>query len=438
MVIAMIKLMEHQKKELELYTENEQFAVFGEPGTGKTLPILYHITNLAKYEGLNSALIVCPLYVMGSWQRDIDKLPTWRKEITQKVVHVINYDKVWRRPLYEEYWDFICLDEAHNIAYTTSRRTQWAIGKGKKKGANSRSRWRYILTGTPLDKGKLEQYWPMFEFLIPGYLGTHAEFTARYLIQRQIPGSFVRFTVGYRNKDELLQLVSAKSYAVRKKDCLDLPEKLEPELITVDNPNKAIYKEAEHSCIEELLMNFDNPLVKIAKLRQIAGGFIIDEFGETKELKPPKINTLTELIESILPEKMVIFYNYKYSFSVITKLLEKMKVPYVSLNGDTKDKLVWKTFQEHDEIKVFIGQYKSAKEGIDLFAANHVIFYEPCLDTKTLTQASDRCHRIGQTLPVSYYHIITKGTIEEKIIDGLFKGEDFNAQYIATIINKRK
>lgn len=434
--VIMIQLYEHQKRELELYSEYQHFAVFAEPGTGKTLPMLYHITNLAMYEGLTSALIVCPLYVIGSWYRDIEKLPPKRKELAQRVITVINYDKVWRRKEYEEWFDLICLDEAHNIAYTTSKRTKWAIGANKKQGANKKSKWRYILTGTPLDKGKLEQYWAMFEFLQPGYLGTKNEFAARYLIQRTIPGTFAKFTVGYRNKEELLQLVANMSYAVRKADCLDLPDKLEPEVHTASFSTElaAMYKEAEQGCVEELLLNFDNPLVKIAKLRQIANGFLIDEYGDVHSYDNPKSKLLQPLLESLQGYKAVIFYNYKESYKNIVKILDKMKLTYVTLNGDTKDINVWKTFQENDDIRIFVGQYRSSREGIDLFKANYVIFYEPCLDTKTLTQASDRCHRIGQTLPVSYYFLVTEGTIEEKIVERLLEGQDFNEQYLDTIV----
>jgi SNF2 family DNA or RNA helicase len=217
---------------------------------------------------------------------------------------------------------------------------------------------------------------------------------------------------------------------------LDLPEKLEPVIILCENKEKQLYKTAEKSYIEELQMNFANPLVKVSKLRQIASGFIIDDNGKYHELASEKISMLEDLLNDILPNKIVIFAHYTHSIDAIYKLCKKLKVKATILNGKTKDKNVWKDFQEDDSIKVFIGQYQSAREGIDLFASSHVVFYEPCLDTRTLYQASDRCHRIGQHNPVSYYHLITKGTIEEVIYKRLSLGENLNANYLKEIVEK--
>lgn len=433
-----MKLFNHQKTIVEHLTANSSFAIFAEQGTGKTLPMLYHITNLLRSGDIKNALIVCPLYVVASWERDILKLPTHRQKLCDSI-KVINYDKVWRREEYSEGWDLVVLDEAHNICNRTSKRTQWAIGtktkRNRKIGINEKSKYRYILTGTPLDKGKLEQFYCLMDFLVPNFFGTYKEFSARYLVERQIPGTFVNFIVGYRNKEEILEKVARYSYRVLKKDCLDLPEKLDPEVIECENKEKKMYKEAEESYIMDLLMNFDNPLVKIAKLRQITSGFIIDEDGEIHELKCQKYKILENMLEDF-SSKVVIFANFKYSVAKIEAMLDKKKIKYVTLNGNTKDKKIWKRFQEEDDIKVFIGQYQSAREGIDLFASNKVIFFEPCQDTRTLHQAMDRCHRIGQTEPVSYYHLITKGTIEEVLYSRLEKGENLNSQYLRKVIER--
>lgn len=438
-----MNLYEHQKETLADLTVNDSFAIFDEMGTGKTLTMLYHITNLMLSGKAESALIVCPKYVIGSWERDLAKLPEHRRKLGEKIT-VINYDKVWRTnyPQYQKPYDIVVLDEAHAICNRTSKRSKWALGykagKSIVKGMNLKSKYRYVMTGTPLDKGKLEQFWALFEFLLPNYLGSYKEFSAHYLIERQIPGSYVTFVVGYRNEAELFEKVGMYSTRHLKVECLDLPEKLEPVIIYCDNLEPRLYKEATKSCIEELLMNFANPLVKIAKLRQIASGFIIDEDGTLHELRTEKPAILEELIDSILPHKVVVFVHYTFSGKRVAEVCEKLKVPYIQLNGQTKDKRVWQKFQEDPNIKVFIGQYQSAREGIDLFASNQVIFYEPCLDTRTLYQASDRCHRIGQHNPVSYYHLITKGTIEETIYKRLAQGEDMNAQYLREIVERRE
>ena len=200
-----MKLYEHQKTILNLLTTHRQFAIFAEQGTGKTLPVLYHITNLYMSGKIKNALIVAPLSVLGSWSRDIEKLPKSRKEAALECIEVINYDKVWRRDKYKGHFDVVVLDEAHNIVNRQAKRSIWAIGTKRKKnpviGVNRRSEYLYILTGTPLDKGKLEQFYTLMDFLIPKKKKKYKENSARYLIERQIPGTFVNFVVGYRHQD---------------------------------------------------------------------------------------------------------------------------------------------------------------------------------------------------------------------------------------------
>ena len=80
----------------------------------------------------------------------------------------------------------------------------------------------------------------------------------------------------------------------------------------------------EKSYIEELQMNFANPLVKVSKLRQIASGFIIDDNGKYHELASEKISMLEDLLNDILPNKIVIFAHYTHSIDAIYKLCKKI------------------------------------------------------------------------------------------------------------------
>ena len=55
--------------------------------------------------------------------------------------------------------------------------------------------------------------------------------------------------------------------------------------------------------------------------------------------------------------------------------------------------------------------------GLNLTAADYVIHVDPWWNPAVEDQASDRAHRIGQTRPVTIYRLVTKGTIEEQIVD---------------------
>lgn len=415
-----MKLFKHQKEALELVTDNDQFALFMEAGTGKTMVMLYHITNLFMSGEIKNCLIVCPASVRGSWRRDIEKLSGLRRPYTKNIT-VVSYDLVWRREEYEKDWDCIVLDESHCIASRSSKRTKFL------QRLKNRSKYRYILTGTPMHNGHYEDYWSQMEFLIPGYLGTYNEFCAHHTVQRQLPGTYVRIIVKYRNVQELLDKIGQKAYYIDKKSCLDLPEKLPPVVIDCELQEKLKYKQALKSFIQEYDMNIGNPMSIIVKLRQLCSGFVIDDYGDTHELKCEKIKMLDELIDSI-SGKIVIFAEFTYSLEQIHKLLDKKGISYLTLDGKQSNKSVWREFQSNEDIRIIVCQYRSANAGIDLYAASDMIFYEPTQSSTVVDQAMARIHRNGQTRNCSYYWLLTEKSVEHDIYDRVVNGIDFNVQ----------
>ena len=415
-----MKLFKHQKEALELVTENDQFALFMEAGTGKTFVMLYHITNLFMSGEIKDCLIVCPASVRGSWRRDIEKLSGLRRSDTKNIT-VVSYDLVWRREEYEKDWDCIVLDESHCIASRTSKRTKFL------QRLKNRSKYRYILTGTPMHNGHYEDYWSQMEFLIPGYLGTYNEFCAHHTVQRQLPGTYVRIIVKYRNVQELLDKIGQKAYYIDKKSCLDLPEKLPPVVIDCELQEKLKYKQALKSFIQEYDMNIGNPMSIIVKLRQLCSGFVIDDYGDTHELKCEKIKMLDELIDGI-SGKIVIFAEFTYSLEQIHKLLDKKKITYLTLDGRQSNKSIWREFQSNEDIRIIVCQYRSANAGIDLYEASNMIFYEPTQSSTVVDQAMARIHRNGQTRNCSYYWLLTEKSVEHDIYDRVVNGIDFNVQ----------
>ena len=231
--------------------------------------------------------------------------------------------------------------------------------------------------------------------------------------------------VKYVRVNELQEIINAYSYRVKKSECLDLPEKLPDEIYSIELKEKALYKKLYK---ESALLDYDvlaeNPLARLTKLRQLSSGYIVTDEG-LLEVKNEKINTLKEFIEDY-DKKLVIFAEFKYSIKKISELLDKLKIKYVTLDGDQKDKTIWREFQSDESIRVIVCQYQSASAGIDLFASDTIIYYEPTLRSTTLEQSRDRIHRTGQTSKCSYIHFITKGTVEEHIYKALAGYSDFS------------
>ena len=426
----MIELYRHQKIALSYLRSNDFFALFLEQGVGKTLPSLFRILDLLKSGKIEEALVVAPKSALGAWERDIEKFDDLDRDILKSSITLINYDKVWRgetkSPYYKK-WGCIILDEAHSIKNRTSRRSKFLLKIA------CMSDYRYILTGTPIGNGQLENIWSLYAFLDPylnrGYVysrifgGSYKAFQDRYCILNMYhkPSSYIHV-------NELQDIINQYSYRVKKVDCLDLPEKLPDEVIKVDLGEKKLYKKlATESAILEYEILAENPLSRLVKLRQLASGFLVDNEGNLIELKCEKLSVLQELIEGYEGDKkLVIFAEFKHSIKNISELLTKLKIKYVTLDGDQKDKTIWRKFQKDKSIRVIVCQYQTACAGIDLFASDTIIYYEPTLRSITLEQSRDRIHRTGQNNKCSYIHLLTRGTVEVDIYRALAGYSDFN------------
>ena len=434
----MIKLYRHQEVALSYARSSNYFAFFMEQGTGKTLVGLYRILDLLRSGAIEEALIVAPKSALGAWERDIELFNDLDREILTAGITLINYDKIWRgekdSPYYKKY-GCIVLDEAHYIKNRTSQRSKFLLKIA------TMADYRYILTGTPISNGQLENIWSLYCFLDPylerGYPysrifgGPYKAFEDRYCILNMYhkPSSYIHVK-------ELQDIIAEHSYRVKKVECLDLPEKLPDEIIKVDLGEKTLYKKlATESAILEYEILAENPLSRLVKLRQLASGYLNikkpNEDGtyteEIKEVKCEKISILEELIEGYEDDKkLVIFAEFKYSIRKISELLGKMKIKFVVLDGDQKDKTIWRKFQTDKKIRVIVCQYQTASAGIDLFASDTLIYYEPTLRSNTLEQSRDRIHRTGQANKCSYIHLLTKGTVEVDIYRALAGYSDFS------------
>lgn len=437
----MLKLYRHQEIALSYMRSNNYFALFMEQGTGKTIPSLVRLLDLLKNKDIDDALVVAPKSALGAWERDIELFEPRDQAILKKGITLINYDKVWRgekkSPYYKPY-GCIILDEAHFIKNRSSKRSKFLLKIA------TMSKYRYILTGTPIGNGQLENIWSLYCFLDPylqrGYIysrifkGSYRTFENKYCIL-----NMYHKPMSYIHVDELQDIINQYSYRVKKIDCLDLPEKLPDEVIKVDLKNKSLYKQlATESAILKYEILADNPLSRLVKLRQLCSGYLkVDpEIGDDIEVETEKTAVLEELIEGFEEDKkLVIFAEFKYSIKKISNLLTKKKIKFVILDGDQKDKTIWRKFQTDKSIRIIVCQYQTASAGIDLYASDTIIYYEPTLRSTTLEQSRDRIHRTGQKNKCSYIHLLTKGTVEVDIYRALSSYSDFSEKLFTEYMN---
>lgn len=438
----MIELYRHQKIALSYMRSKNFFALYMEMGTGKTLVSLMRILDLLRSGAIENALVVAPKSALGAWERDLELFDDLDREILRDGITLINYDKVWRgdkKSPYFKKWGCIVLDEAHKIKNRTSRRSKFLLHIA------TMSDYRYILTGTPISNGALHDIWSLYAFLDPylerGYVysrifgGSYSKFQDRYCILNMYhkPSSYIHV-------NELQDIINEHSYRVKKCECLDLPDKLPDEIIKVDLLEKALYKKlATESAILEYEILAENPLSRLVKLRQLASGHIKLNTGEILDVKCEKLSILEELIEGYEDnKKLVIFAEFKHSITAISELLRRLKIKHVVLDGEQKNKTIWRDFQNDESIRVIVCQYQTANAGIDLFSSDTIIYFEPTLSSNILEQSRDRIHRTGQKSKCSYIHLLTKGTVEVDIYRALAGYSDFSERLFVEYMNDYK
>jgi SNF2 family DNA or RNA helicase len=456
-------LMEHQEVMLELMTDHDRFILGADCGTGKTLPTIKHCVNLLRNGSANSILICSTLKGLGAWTRDAALLSESAEKMFLDHVTLINYDKLSRKGKWQDMvdhdWDIIICDESHRIADSNAARTKFMVGDGDDKlGLASKTKYRYLLSGSILSNGKLEKLWAQLSFLFDKEYYNRWEFETRYTVKAQIPGTRKQFIVGYRRQNELSDKLAECSFRITKAECLDLPAVQDDIILRIpwsNAKNKApfnattqdIYNEAMEAYIDGIEMQIDNSLVRLLRMRQIAAGHIkesdyvtlTDEYKEKKhkgtvyQLHNAKIEAAMEWVEDNLPNKTVIFHEFKASGTAMCEALKKAKIPYLELNGASGND-TWKTFQSDESIKVIVCQYSSGSEAIDLYASSLTVFLEPTVKSVFYTQSRDRTNRKGQTASCQYVYLVTENSVEETVLETVKNHIDFEESFYRDVV----
>lgn len=404
-----------------------------EMGLGKTLQTISYIVK--EYE-LNShmepILIIAPASIIYNWKNEFKKFAPQLKKIivdgTKQIRKEIlkNYKNyqilITSYPLLRR--DFIeydslsfshCfIDEAQHIKNPTS------LNAKVTKGINSTI--KFALTGTPIENN-LTELWSIFDFVLPGLLLSHHKFQKQY----EIPIT--------RKQDKVLltQLIKkTKPFILRRlknEVITELPNKIENKVIVeMTSRQKKIY--AAHAMVarKELEDSINNKnfnknkiqfLTALMRLRQICcDPSIIDN---NYEQESAKLNILHDILEELISfkHKILIFSQFTKILKKIIPILKKLKINYLYLDGKTDSKsrvLLVEEFNNNSNISVFLISLKAGGVGLNLTSADVVIHFDPWWNPSIENQATDRAHRIGQKKVVQVIKLITKGTIEEKII----------------------
>lgn len=286
---------------------------------------------------------------------------------------------------------------------------------------------RFALTGTPIEN-RLSELWSIFDFLMPGLLGTYTKFREKYEQPIMAPGPEHSVMA-----DKLQALVGLFIKRRLKKDVLtDLPDKFENVLtVKLEGEQRKLYA-AHEQRLRATLTKASDADFNTKKIRILAEFTLLREiccdprlvYADAKNADAKnasaKLDAIAELVATCMGEgkKVLVFSQFTSFLELIGARLAEQGVEYYTITGETPKKRRVELVDEFNgnDVPVFLISLKAGNTGLNLVGASVVVHADPWWNAAAQNQATDRAHRIGQTQDVNVYQIVAKDTIEERIL----------------------
>lgn len=430
-----LTLREYQEKGVQwmwwLYQNNLHGLLADEMGLGKTHQSMALMSAIQKQKSDAQFLVICPTTVLDHWEdKVIDFCPNLRpikhhgpkRALNIKAMNkshdlmITSYGVLLRdlKHLSNIFWDAIILDEAHFVKNNDTA-TYRAVCK-------LQGQIRICLTGTPMENhlGELKN---IFDFLVPGYLGSDKYFKKKYL-------SVIEKGNDQEAELELQKLIHPFKMRRNKANVLeDLPPKVEDiRHCTLSSDQVKLYKKIlsmKGKPLIDQLKKSDAPVpylhvfATLTLLKQVCNHpALVEKSTDYKAYESGKFELLKEILEEALGSghKVVIYSQYVQMIKIISAYLEDQEVEHVILTGSTRNRgEAINKFQKKESCRVFIGSLLAGGVGIDLTAASVVVHYDRWWNASKENQATDRVYRMGQNKNVQVLKLVNRGTLEEKI-----------------------
>jgi TATA-binding protein-associated factor len=428
------------------------------------------------------SLIVCPPTLSGHWQQEIKQYAPFLScvayvgppaergrllgELEDADIVITSYD-ICRNDndvFLPVSWNYCVLDEGHLIKNPKAKITL-AV---KRLISNH----RLILSGTPIQNNVLE-LWSLFDFLMPGFLGTEKVFLDRFAkpiaasrfskssskeqeagalaieaLHKQVLPFLLR-----RLKEEVLNDLPPKILQNYYCDPSDLQRKLFEDFTKKEQKDLAqkmgsadkSAKEHIFQALQYMRRLCNSPALVIKeghKQYEDIQKWLGAKHSHIRDVShAPKLSALRDLLidcgigvdpstegeldtgaSYVSPHRALIFCQMKEMLDIVQEdVLKKLlpSVQYLRLDGSveaTKRQNIVNQFNTDPSYDVLLLTTSVGGLGLNLTGADTVIFVEHDWNPQKDIQAMDRAHRIGQKKVVNVYRLITRGTLEEKIL----------------------
>jgi len=334
-------------------------------------------------------------------------------------VLVVNYDSA-RTAKFAAWciarlWGAIIADECHKL------KSPW--GATSKFAAKLKATHKLGLTGTVMPHSPLD-VWAQYRFISPLMFGrSHAGFRSTYAVMGGYGGKQV---LAFRNLDNLRARMAVATFSIADDNVLGLPGTMDETIeVELGPKGRSVYQQLESELsaqIDEGEITASNALAKLTRLQQITAGFIpLDGDDHLTRVDSAKLEALTEILGDT-DEPVVVFGRWRGDMDNVRQVCEKLGEPHSELSGQANDLPEWETGAGGRRI---LGvQIQAGGLGIELTRARLCVFASTGFNLGDYLQARKRVHRPGQTLPVTYYHLVARETIDPVIVKAIAKRED--------------
>ncbi|MFA5702862.1 MAG: DEAD/DEAH box helicase [Advenella sp.] len=452
----------HQQREWEEHRDSDARALLWQMRTGKTKAALDVACYRYDKGDIDGVLVLAPNGVhvnwirrqlpIHMWERVPYKAHAWQASEAHKPGHGASLERVLNcrdglailavnsesiihdkpaaviKRFLKKRRVMLIVDESHDFRSPGSRRTK------RVKALKNYCKVRRILTGTATSNSPLAAY-SQFNILADGALGftRFADFEMEFAVyeeKRTRGGKTYKALSSYRNLDDLQGRIAEWSSVVLREDVDDMPELLKEER-TVVLPDSLVT--AYRTLVEEMIVELEDggevealeAGARLIKLQQMLSGWVIDVEGQVRDMLPDEENPrLIGLLEEVqeADRKCIVWCKFQEDIKRVVRTLEKAGKKCVQYHGaihsQSKRQAAIDAFNLDPSVDVFVGQPKAGGQGLDLSAADLILWYSHTFDLIERDQANERATQIGGRT-VTLVDFVTPNSVDEYILANL-------------------
>jgi SWI/SNF-related matrix-associated actin-dependent regulator 1 of chromatin subfamily A len=413
-----------QKAGIAYAMQRPNTLIADEMGLGKTIQAIGVINT---DPSISTVLVVCPATLKLNWQNELNKWLVRKmsvgivgNDVPETNIVIINFDILvkWHEVLTSRVWDLLIIDESHKVKNEKAKRTQHLLGDAKNGIAPIEAHRKLFLTGTPI-VNRPRELWTLLHAIDPQGMGRNFfGYAKRYC--NATKGEYGWDFNGASNLSEL-QMKLRASFMVRrlKQDVLaELPPKRRQ--IVVLTPSGAAVKAVarEQEMFDRLYKTDKDQYARVAQELIDNQEIAFTEMSEVRHATAvAKIPYVIDFLNDVLDDndnKVVVMLHHHDVAHAIADAFPGSAI----VTGETpvnKRQAEVERFQNDPACRMFIGSIHAAGVGITLTAASHVVFAELDWVPGNVSQAEDRCHRIGQRDSVLVQHLVFDNSVDSRM-----------------------